>query len=103
MISVTIIYPNSEDTTFDIDYYCNKHVPMVVELLGDALKGCSVDSGLAGGAPGQTAPYVAIGRLQFESIESFQQSFGPVAAQLSEDLPNYTNSQPQLQISEIKL
>ena len=43
MIKVSVMYPNSEGAIFDIEYYCNKHIPRVEELLGDALKGCAVD------------------------------------------------------------
>ncbi len=96
------MYPNSADATFDIDYYCNNHIPMAIELLGDALKGSSVDSGIAGGAPGESAPFIAVGHLTFDSVDDFQNSFGPHAAKIMSDIPNYTNTQPQIQISEIK-
>lgn len=103
MIKVSVMYPNTPDAKFDIDYYCNTHVPLVAELLGEALKGGAVDSGLAGGAPGEAPAFIAMGHLTFESVESFQQSFGPNAEKIMADLPNFTNIQPQVQISEIKL
>lgn len=103
MIKVSVMYPNSEGATFDIDYYCNTHIPMVGELLGDALKGGTVDSGLAGGAPGEAAPFIAMGHITFESVEAFQDSFGPNAEKIMADLANFTNVQPQIQISEIKI
>jgi uncharacterized protein (TIGR02118 family) len=102
MIKVSVMYPYSEGATFDIDYYCNTHVPMVGDLLGDALKGGAVDYGIAGGTPGEAAPYIAMGHLTFESVEDFQDSFGPNAEEIFADLPNFTNTQPQIQISEIK-
>ena len=49
MIKVSVMYPNSSDANFDIEYYCNTHMPMVKDLLGDSVKSCHVDSGLAGG------------------------------------------------------
>lgn len=101
MIKVSVMYPNSPDATFDIDYYCNKHVPMAVELLGEALKGGAIDSGLAGGAPGEPPAFIAMGHLTFESVESFQEAFEPKAEEILADLPNFTNIQPQIQISEI--
>ncbi len=103
MVKVSVMYPNSPEAKFDIDYYCNNHVPMVMELLGDALKGGAVDSGLAGGTPGEEPAFIAMGHLKFESVESFQNSFGPNAEKLLADLPNFTNTKPQIQISEIKL
>jgi uncharacterized protein (TIGR02118 family) len=103
MIKVSVMYPNSSDANFDIDYYCNTHMTMVAELLGDALKGSNVDYGLAGGAPGESAPFIAMGHLIFDSVESFQNAFGPHAEKIMSDIPNYTNTQPQVQISEIKV
>lgn len=103
MIKVSVMYPNTPGAKFDIDYYCNTHVPLVAELLGEALKGGAVDSGLAGGAPGEAPAFIAMGHLSFESVESFQHSFGSNAERIMADLPNFTNVQPQVQISEIKL
>ena len=102
MIKVSVMYPNSPDATFDIDYYCNSHVPMVSEKLGAALKGVSIDSGLAGSGSGETAPFIAMGHLVFDSVEDFQQAFGPKTEEIMADLANFTNVQPQIQISEIK-
>ena len=34
MFKVTILYPNGEDKTFDMDYYEKKHIPMVAGFLG---------------------------------------------------------------------
>jgi len=103
MIKVSVMYPNSSDATFDMDYYCNNHVAMVKELLGSALKGVAVDSGLAGGVPGQMAAFIVMGHLTFDSVESFQQSFAPHAATIMADISNFTTIQPQIQVSEIKL
>ena len=102
MIKVSVMYPNSSDANFVIEYYCNTHMPMVKDLLGDSVKSCNVDSGLAGGSPNEMAPFIAIGHLIFDSMDSFQNSFGPHAEKIMGDIPNYTNTQPQIQISEIK-
>jgi len=101
MIKVSVLYPKQKGKTFDMDYYCNKHIPMVAELLGNAVKGASVEEGLGGGAPGDPATYIAMGNLYFDSMDSFQNSFGPNAAQIMGDLPNYTNIEPIIQISKV--
>ena len=43
MIKVTVVYPNSSGSHFDIRYYCNTHIPLVGRLLGPALKGVAVE------------------------------------------------------------
>lgn len=103
MIKAFVLYPNNPNTVFDLDYYCNKHVPMVAALLGDALLGATVDAGLAGGEPGQAAPYAMISSLSFESMESFQAGFAPHATAIQADVANFSNTAPVIQISESKL
>ncbi len=103
MIKVSVLYPATENAKFDIDYYCKMHMPMVQDKLGAACKRVSVDDGLAGGAPGAPAPFVAIGHLYFDSVAEFQTAFAPHAAAITGDIPNYTNIQPVFQISEVKM
>jgi len=103
MIKVSALYPNGEGKTFDMDYYCNKHIPMVAGLLGDSLKGATVEKGLGGGEPNSPATYVAMGNLYFESMQTFENSFGANADKIMADLPNFTNIAPAIQISEVMI
>ena len=66
-------------------------------------KSIAAEGGVAGGAPGAPAPYIAVGHLTFDSLAAFQKSFGPHAPEILADIPNYTNTQPIIQISEIAL
>jgi uncharacterized protein (TIGR02118 family) len=84
-------------------YYLTKHMPMVRQKLGPACKSMAVEEGIAGGAPGAAATYVAIGHLYFDSTDAFQAAFGPHAPEILADIPNYTNTQPTIQISEVKM
>ena len=101
MIKVSVLYPNGPETQFDTEYYKNSHLPMIAESLGDALISMEFNIGVGGRAPGEQAPFVAIAHLLFDSLESFQTSFGPHAEKFAADVPNYTNIEGQVQISEI--
>jgi uncharacterized protein (TIGR02118 family) len=101
MIKVTILYPNGDGKKFDMDYYSNKHMPMVASLLGDSLKLFEIDKGIAGRTPDEPIPYLAIGYLYFDRLSAYQNSFGPNAEKIRKDIPNYTNIQPVVQISEV--
>ena len=103
MIKVSVFYPAGDSTKFDMDYYCNSHIPMVRQKLGAACKNAAVEQGVAGGAAGAPPTYAAMGHLYFDSIEAFQAAFAPHAATIMADIPNYTNVQPVIQISEVKL
>ena len=70
MIKVSVLYANRNGATFDMDYYCNRHIVLVRQLLGDAVKGLEVDQGVASSQ--DPAPFIAIGHLWFDSVEDFQ-------------------------------
>jgi uncharacterized protein (TIGR02118 family) len=101
MIRVSGYYPNTPGAKFDHEYYANKHAPMVLELLGASVVRAEIDKGLAGASPDVPAPYVAVGHLIFNSLEDFQQSFGAHGDEVMSDVPNYTDIEPIIQISEI--
>jgi uncharacterized protein (TIGR02118 family) len=103
MIKVSVLYPNGTNSNFDMNYYLTKHIPMVKQKLGTACKNVAVEEGIAGGAPGAPATYLAMAHLTFESIDAFQKAFGPHADAIMGDVPNYTNAQPTVQISEVKM
>jgi uncharacterized protein (TIGR02118 family) len=76
MIKFSILYPNEKGNKFDMDYYVNSHIPMVMEKLGGAVKGGTIDQGLAGSEPGSPPIYVAMGHILFDSVEEFQNAMG---------------------------
>ena len=103
MIKVSVLYPNGDGNVFDMNYYLAKHIPLVRRLSGAALKKVEVEGGLGGLAAGSPPVYLAMGHLFFESVQTFQAAFGPHAAEITGDIPNYTNTRPTIQISEVKL
>jgi uncharacterized protein (TIGR02118 family) len=103
MIKVSVFYPNIEGKRFDMDYYCTKHMALVQQKLGAACRRVAVDQGLSGVQPGSSPTYIAMGHLYFDSIEAFQAAFAPQAAAIMADIPNYTDIDATIQISEVKL
>jgi len=103
MIKVSVLYPQKSGAAFDMTYYLTKHMPMVKQKLGAALKGMSVEQGVSGGAPGSAPAFVALGHLTFESADAFQKAFGPHAKEIMADIPNYTKIEPVIQVSDIKM
>ena len=103
MIKVSVLYPNKTDSKFDMNYYLSRHMPMVQQKLGPACKSMAVEQGIAGGAPGAPAIYVALGHLYFDSTDSFQTAFTPHASAIMGDIPNYTDIEPIIQISDVKM
>jgi uncharacterized protein (TIGR02118 family) len=101
MICVTVLYSQTEGARFDWEYYTGKHIPLVRQKLGAALKSVRIERGLAGEGPGTAAPFVALADLLFDSVEAFQTAFGPTEAEIVADIPKYTSIEPVVQISEV--
>lgn len=103
MIKVSIFYPNKENGRFNLDYYLNTHIPMAMEKLGSSLKGISIEHGVSGMQPGTRPTYVVMCNYTFDSVEAFLDAFMPHAQVLQGDRPNYTDIEPIIQFSEIKI
>lgn len=103
MIKISILYPNSGK--FDMDYYLNTHMPRSIELLskGRGYRGVSVERGLGGAAPGSPPAHVAMCHYLFDTSNDFMAAFLPHAAELQGDMPNYTDIEPIIQISEVAI
>ena len=94
MLAITILYPRTDDSTFDMGYYTSKHMPMFAEKLGDACEGW----GAATIAEGQ---YAAMGWAVVTSQDAFDATMGAHGAEILGDVPNYTNVAPELLVGEI--
>jgi len=103
MTKISILYPNTQGARFDMSYYVGTHMPMSIELLSahPGFNGVSVERGVGGAEPGSAPAYVATCHILFDSFESFLAAFMPHAAKLQGDMPNYTNIQPVIQVSEV--
>jgi uncharacterized protein (TIGR02118 family) len=101
MIKVSVMYPNNPGARFDHAYYCDKHMPLVKARMGANCKYYTVDKGIGGGVPGAPATYVGMCHIFCDSVEAFQAGFGPHTKEILADIPNYTDLQPIIQISEV--
>lgn len=101
MIKLSIMYRNEPGIRFDLDYYRDKHLPMIQSRLGKALVSYTLDKGLMAIPDTNPPEFVAIASLYFDSVQAFERSIGPHIAEFEADLENYSNVQPVRQISEV--
>ncbi len=101
MIRMSVYYPNQPGATFDHDYYAGPHRRFVEERFAElGLRRLEIDRGVAGYGGGP-APYLAVGHLLFDSLDTLQSAWEAAGAELVAELPKFTSVQPVVQISEI--
>lgn len=98
--TLQVIYPVADGTSFDFDYYMNKHMGIVGDCIGEHIQSTLVTKGIAGGGGPDTPPgYHAIASIVFAdqaTLDAALKKLGPAL----EDVPNFTNSTPQMLIGE---
>ena len=103
MIRLSVLYPERSESTFDMDYYLTRHIPMTVELLSShpGFKGITVEKGVSGAVPGVSPRYIALCHISFASTDDFLAAFMPHAQRIQSDGRNYSSVEPVVQISEV--
>ena len=105
MVKISILYPHTEGSTFDMEYYLRTHMPMSLERLRahPGFVALSVERGVQ--TPISAAPpaYVAMCHYTFTTVDDFVAAFMPHAAVLQADIANYTNITPVIQVSAVEI
>jgi uncharacterized protein (TIGR02118 family) len=96
MYRISILYPKTEGTTFDHDYYTASHMPMLADRLGDNCTGWGADKVIDG-------PFEAIGYVHVGDLGAFGATMTEHGAEILGDVPNYTGITPQLVVSEVPI
>jgi len=94
----TVLYPNEDDTKFDMSYYLQTHMPLVMERFAKyGLKGYQVCE-YKPGADGAKPQFCTGCTLIWDKPEDMQgaMSSGDDASAVFSDIPNFCNKQPVL-------
>lgn len=102
MIKITIAYPRVSGRAFDHDYFFNRHLPRLLELVGGAVRRVTVERGVD--APAWPhADHEMICCLECETREAFEAAFFPHIEDLQDDMERCGGAAPTIQVSEIVL
>lgn len=103
MYAMTVNYPKSDNSSFDADYYHQTHMPLCARLLNDyGYQGHVLHAG-KGAQPGTSDQSYVTVELLFNSLESLQSGLGAHGAEITGDVPNYTNVRPEVSFSEVNI
>lgn len=101
MIRVAVMYENKPEARFDMDYYREKHMPLVKECYQPhGLSGVEVDEAVSKSGS-RAAPYIAIGYMTFPDIDAFMAAIKGSGKQVMADIENFTDIEPLVQISNL--
>lgn len=105
MVKISIFYPHTPDSPFDMEYYLRTHMPMSLKRLGahPGFIALSVERGLDALQSGAPPTYRAMCHYTFTTVEDFIAAFMPHAAELQDDIANYTSIAPVVQFSVIEM
>lgn len=98
-VSLQVLYPTDNNTTFNHTYYTSSHMAIVGKHMGPHIENTTIIKGLAGG-PDVPAGYHSIATLTFadkSALDAALAAAGPALA----DIPNFFNGQPQMLIGEV--
>jgi uncharacterized protein (TIGR02118 family) len=103
MYCLTVTYPKSEGSSFDLDYYRDKHVPLCARLFADhGFRGAVLRSA-EGRGPGSADLNHASVDLLFDSQEQLQAALAAGGQEVSADVVNYTDVKPRMSFGEVSL
>ena len=105
MFNISSIYPRCGGDRFDFDYYLDKHMPLSISLLSTArgFYGVSVERGMDVPEAQISSSFVAMCHCYFDSVEAFIAAFTPHAQTLQDDIVNYTDIAPIIQINSVEI
>ncbi|WP_293572768.1 EthD family reductase [Phaeobacter sp.] len=99
-VSLQVIYPASEDATFDFDYYEKTHLPLLEEHWGDLMETVEASRGLASG-PDVPPAFLLIATITFADMDKLDTAMGEKGGPIIDDVSNFTNIRPQILIGDV--
>jgi len=97
LYTLTALYPKTEGSTFDMDYYETSHGPLVQELFQPV--SIQVNEGVSGAEEGSEPAYWVITVITFETLEDLQNAVATHGEEVVGDIQNFTDVEVQLQIN----
>jgi uncharacterized protein (TIGR02118 family) len=96
------LYPNGPNTTFDADYYRDRHLTLIMRLYGDSIERLELRKVIA--APhGMPAPaYAAAINIWIADVAAFHHHNERHGPELIADVPNFTNALPTIQFDSVE-
>lgn len=97
-VTLQVLYPISDGSTFDDTYYAKTHMDLVDKYMGAHIDKAIVTKGIAGG-PDTPPGFHAIATFVFTDQAALDAALGAAGPVLA-DIPEFTNVQPKMLIGQ---
>ena len=88
---LTVLFPTGEEgAKFDIEYYVNHHIPLVLGLYGSSIRNYEVFQAQPGPG-GAMPPFFAMANIWIADAKAFAEAGRQHAKDFQPDVPNFTN------------
>ena len=99
--TITVLYENVDDATFDLDYYLTKHMPLVDERFKPfGIKGWRVLKAV-GSPSGDKPAFSVICNLEFDTADQFRAAVAAEGGPVFGDVPNFSNKSPVVVVADL--
>ncbi len=98
-MTLQVLYPTDDGTTFDYDYYLKKHMKMVAETMGKHIDRTVIAKGVSGG-PDTPAGFHTVATLIFADQGALDAALAASGDALA-DIPNFYSGTPKMLIGEV--
>jgi uncharacterized protein (TIGR02118 family) len=96
MLSVVVLYPNQPSSRFDMEYYADRHLPLVRQRLAPmGMRSLSYTV-----IADTSSPFRLLAELRFEDKDSANRALAAHGPETQDDIPNFTDVTPIILIGE---
>ena len=96
-LTLQVLYPATDGTTFDFDYYTSKHMKIVADTIGPQIEDTVIVRGQPG--PDGAISHHVIASILFADQASFEAAKANIKP-AAEDIANFYNGTPQIVYGE---
>jgi uncharacterized protein (TIGR02118 family) len=100
MKCITVLYPAKGNDQFDFEFYRNRHIPLIEDILGKSLHRLELRRGQPSpdGAP---PTYIAIISIWIAHWPAYERAMAARAQELIDEVPLFTKVMPAIQTDEV--
>jgi uncharacterized protein (TIGR02118 family) len=100
MKCITVLYPAKDNEQFDFEFYRQRHIPLIEDILGNSLHRLEVRRGQP--APDGSPPtHIAVISIWIADWPAYERAMAVRSQELIDEVPLFTKVMPTIQVDEV--